>query len=277
MGIILGIDVGGSTTKIVGVKDGIVLAEPLMVKANDPVASLYGAFGKFTAVNKISLSDIERLMITGVGSSYVSEAVYDLPTEHVTEFVAIGRGGQHLSGLKEMIVASMGTGSALVYANEKGETLYLGGSGVGGGTLIGLSKLLLSMEDVNQIELLAEEGSLSRIDLVVNEMTSKSIDSLNSDLTASNFGKVNDLTAKGDVALGIINMIFETVAMLAIFAARHRKVENIVLTGRLSTLLQAERIFKKLSDTFDVNFCLPTRGEYATAIGAALTYYSNRG
>ena len=119
MGIILGIDVGGSTTKIVGVKNGIVLAEPLMVKANDPVASLYGAFGKFTAVNKISLSDIERLMITGVGSSYVSEAVYDLPTEHVTEFVAIGRGGQHLSGLKEMIVASMGTGSALVYANEK--------------------------------------------------------------------------------------------------------------------------------------------------------------
>ena len=247
---VIGIDVGGTTTKIVGFrqkKNGKQeLIAPQFVRATDPLTSIYGAFGKFTAVNKISLSDIERLMITGVGSSYVSEAVYDLPTEHVTEFVAIGRGGQHLSGLKEMIVASMGTGSALVYANEKGETLYLGGSGVGGGTLIGLSKLLLSMEDVNQIELLAEEGSLSRIDLAVNEMTSKSIDSLNSDLTASNFGKVNDLTAKGDVALGIINMIFETVAMLAIFAARHRKVENIVLTGRLSTLLQAERIFKKL-------------------------------
>ena len=73
------------------------------------------------------------------------------------------------------------------------------------------------------------------------------------------------------------NKVIDLVCLCAIFAARHRKVENIVLTGRLSTLLQAERIFKKLSDTFDVNFCLPTRGEYATAIGAALTYYSNRG
>ena len=39
MGIIVGIDVGGSTTKIAGVKDGKVIS-PMMTRATDPVASL---------------------------------------------------------------------------------------------------------------------------------------------------------------------------------------------------------------------------------------------
>lgn len=46
MGIIIGIDVGISTTKIVGLKDGRVSA-PIRITAADPVTSLYGAFGKY--------------------------------------------------------------------------------------------------------------------------------------------------------------------------------------------------------------------------------------
>ena len=49
MGIIIGIDVGGSTTKIVGFDRNGNMITPMTVKANDPVASSYGAFGKFTA------------------------------------------------------------------------------------------------------------------------------------------------------------------------------------------------------------------------------------
>ena len=47
---ILGIDIGGSTTKIIGYRDGKIFS-PLLVKANDPKASLYGAFGKFMSEN----------------------------------------------------------------------------------------------------------------------------------------------------------------------------------------------------------------------------------
>ena len=43
MSIIVGIDVGGSTTKIVGF-DGDRLLAPVLVKANDPIASVYGGF-----------------------------------------------------------------------------------------------------------------------------------------------------------------------------------------------------------------------------------------
>ena len=48
--IIIGIDVGGSTTKIVGF-EGERMINPTHVKAGDPVASVYGAFGKFTSEN----------------------------------------------------------------------------------------------------------------------------------------------------------------------------------------------------------------------------------
>ena len=46
MGIVIGIDVGISTTKIVGVRDMQVVS-PMRITAADPVTSLYGAFGKY--------------------------------------------------------------------------------------------------------------------------------------------------------------------------------------------------------------------------------------
>ena len=57
MSVIIGIDAGGTTTKIVGayLKDGkIELIKPQFVRANDPLTAIYGAFGKFTTENKLS-------------------------------------------------------------------------------------------------------------------------------------------------------------------------------------------------------------------------------
>ena len=54
MGMVIGIDVGGSTTKIIGV-DGEEIKHPMIVKATDPITSLFGAFGKYIYDNNISL------------------------------------------------------------------------------------------------------------------------------------------------------------------------------------------------------------------------------
>ena len=48
MGIIIGIDVGISTTKIVGLKNGRVVS-PIRITAADQVTSLYGAYRKIPA------------------------------------------------------------------------------------------------------------------------------------------------------------------------------------------------------------------------------------
>ena len=45
MSLVIGIDVGGSTTKIVGIENGTTIKSPMNIKANDPITSLFGAFG----------------------------------------------------------------------------------------------------------------------------------------------------------------------------------------------------------------------------------------
>ena len=92
MKTIIGIDVGGSTTKIVGFQGDVMIA-PQFVKASDPLTSLFGAFGKFTAQNNIELDDIEKVFLTGVGSSYVTKPIYGLDCERVAAFDCIARGG----------------------------------------------------------------------------------------------------------------------------------------------------------------------------------------
>jgi type II pantothenate kinase len=69
--MVIGIDVGTSTTKIVGLRDNEVIS-PIRIRATDPVTSLYGAFGKFLHDNGISLNEIKQVMLTGVGSAYVN-------------------------------------------------------------------------------------------------------------------------------------------------------------------------------------------------------------
>ncbi len=269
MSIIIGIDVGGSTTKIVGF-EGNRLLEPFLVKANDPLASLYGAFGRFTAINNIPLSEIGRIYVTGAGSSFVDKSIYGLPTEKVEEFDATGRGGLYLSGLDEAIVVSMGTGTALVYAKRGMIYEHLGGTGVGGGTLIGLCKRLMSLSDADAISDLAKDGDLCNVDLLIKDISCGNIPTLEANATASNFGALSELATNADIALGVLNMIFETAGVLAVFGARLKKLEKIVLTGNISVIPQARERFDILEKMFGVQFIIPDNSAYATVIGAAL-------
>ncbi len=275
MKVIIGIDVGGSTTKIVGFRGDKVLGATF-VHATDPITSLYGAFGKFTVDSNIALDDIEKVIVTGAGSSYIKGSLYGLPCIHESEFSCVGKGGLYLSGLSEAIVISMGTGTALVHAKKNGdlvETDYLGGTGVGGGTLIGLSKKLIGIENIEHIIELAKTGNLDNIDLRISDIAKKTSRhmELPNDMTAANFGKVSDIATTGDLALGIINMVFETVGMIGMFASRNAGTKNIVLTGNMTSLPQAKTIFSNLNTLFDLNFIIPENAVFATAHGAALS------
>ena len=106
--IVIGIDVGISTTKIVGIDESGVVVSPIRIKATDPITSLYGAFGKYLHDNKIALSDVEQVMLTGVGSAYIDEPIYGLPTSKSEEFVADGLGARYESKLDRMIVVASG-------------------------------------------------------------------------------------------------------------------------------------------------------------------------
>ena len=275
MSLIIGIDVGGSTTKIVGVREEggkRTLIAPQHVRANDPVTATYGAFGKFTDENNLNISDISRIMMTGVGSSYIKKDLYGLSSKRIEEFDCIGIGGLYLSGLSEALIVSMGTGTALVHARADGTMKYLGGTGVGGGSIVGLSRLMLNAEEIDHIAEFAREGNLDNIDLKIKDMTAPdALGSLSRDLTAANFGNVSDMATKNDIARGIMNMVFETVAMVSLFAARSVGVKNIILTGNVTQLGYCHEKFSELNGMgYGVNYIIPDHSRFATVIGAAL-------
>ena len=276
MRTVIGIDVGGSTTKIVGFRKNngeSTLIEPLFVRAADAVTSIYGAFGKFTLQNELELSDIDRVLMTGVGASFIDKPIYGLDCRKVSEFECVGRGGLYLSGLDEAIVVSMGTGTALMHSkivDGKVETKYLGGTGVGGGTLLGLSRRMIGVDSIEHIEQLAAEGDLQKVDLRICDISNDENFLISSNLTASNFGKLSDIANNNDIALGIANMVAETVAMMSIFAARSFNVKNVVLTGNLTTLNSITNAFVDLEKNFGVRFIIPELAQFGTVIGAAL-------
>ena len=267
MNVILGIDVGGSSTKVVGLRDGELIGT-LQVRAADQITSLYGAVGSFLSKQGLKLGDLSSIALTGVGSTFIDEQIYEVKTQKVDEFLAIGYGALSLTGLEEAIIVSMGTGTAFVRVGKDTIT-HLGGSGVGGGTIIGLASQMLGKSDIDAVLALAENGKLENVDLLVSEIIGQEIPSLPPNLTAANFGKIKSTASGSDIALGIINMVFQTAGMLAVFIARNDMVRDIILTGTLSTFPQTEGIFSQFTKQFDLRFIIPPNAMFATALGAA--------
>jgi type II pantothenate kinase len=137
---------------------------------------------------------------------------------------------------------------------------------------MGLSKLLLGADSIPDIEKHAGEGNLDRIDLRIKDLVrGDSLSELSRDLTASNFANISSLANKDDIAKGILNLVFETVGMVSIFAARWAGVKDIVLTGNVTTLSGCKTKYDEFNNLgYGVNFIIPERSGFATAIGAAL-------
>ena len=267
MGVILGIDVGGSTTKIVGLRDE-KLVGVMQVRAGDQLTSLFGAIGNFLLKNQVPLGEVASISLTGVGATFIDEPIYGIKTKKINEFEAVGMGALRLSGLREAYVISLGTGTAIVRASEE-SFRHVGGSGVGGGTILGLASLMLGKSDFESIVALAADGDLSSIDLTVRDIVGKDIPSLPSDITASNFGNVKSTATQADIALAIINMVFQTAGMLAVLASRGDYINDVVLTGTLTSIPQAADLFALFKNLYNLSYCIPQNAVFATALGAA--------
>lgn len=271
MGIVIGIDVGGSTTKIVGLNEGEIIS-PMFITATDPVSSLFGAFGKYIYSNNISLSDIEHVMITGVGSAYVEGNIYGLPTTKADEFQSDGLGAHFGSKLEKLIVVSMGTGTTLIQV-EGDNIRYLGGLGMGGGTLMGLSSLLLKTTNIDTIQELAERGNVKNVNLQIEDICKNDLEGLPLYATASLFGKVaNSHACDEDIAIGIYYLVIQTIGCAAVLSALNSGIKDIVPIGNLAQIPQCRIIFKMIEDLYKVRFHIPEHAEFRTAIGAALCY-----
>ena len=270
MDVILGIDIGGSTTKIVGLgTDGSVLSM-LRVRAEDPVTSLYGSLGNYLASNRLALSNVRRIVLTGLGAAYVEGDIYGIPTCRVDEFSASGAGALALSGQEAAVVVTMGTGTAFLFAEKDGAVRHLCGSGIGGGTLGGLCHKLVGMERFGQIQKLAAHGDLGHVDLTIKDVTRNPAPTLDPDLTAANFGNLAEDATPADLAAGAVNLVLQAIGTMTVLACQCCDTRTVVLTGAMTTLAQARPNFEKFETLYGIHYIIPENATFATAIGAGL-------
>ena len=275
MSIIIGIDAGISSTKIIGIEDGKRIMTPISVPSDDPVSAIYGALGKYLHENELQLDDIEQVMLTGIGAKDV-KFIQGCLTTHVDEFIANGLGARFDSGLDHMIVVSMGTGTSLVRVNGDDIT-HIGGIGMGGGTLLGLGQLLLKTGNIKEISVMAEFGFSSSVNLEIQDICKEEIDGLKGDTTASLFAKVTQQKPSyNDIAAGLVHMVLETIGSAAVLSQLNGGFKDFVLVGGLTELNLCSDIFPRLEQLYGVNFHIPKYAPYCTALGAALSYkYEN--
>jgi len=269
--MIVGIDIGGTTTDAVAM-EGKKILSIVSITAGDAITAAAGALGKLVEELKVPLSNINMIAVTGVGSNSLGKKLLGVPVTKVDEFTAIGTGGSFLSGIERAIVVSMGTGTAFVKVDGE-EISHWGGTGIGGGTLLGLSKSMLNISHIGSLTRKAEGGDLNKIDLTVGEIVGGPINGLPEHATASNFGNISDEATDGDKALALINLVVQTVGVLAVFSARANDMDDVVLTGKLTRIPQASEIINGVGHLFGTNFYIPVNADYSTAIGAAIHVY----
>lgn len=182
------------------------------------------------------------------------------------EFDCLGKGGLYLSGLKSAIVVSCGTGTAVVWARQNKDAVHLGGTGVGGGTLQGLAKLILKTDSVDKIFEWAKKGQREKVDLTVGDILGTGIGLLNPETTAANFGKLKSKN-KADLAQALVNMVGEVIGMTACLAAGKTKEKKIVFCGMVATNKLMQKYIAGVCEMFQLEAIFPKHGEYATAIG----------
>ncbi len=261
---IIGIDAGSSAVKLVQVdSEGKILQKLMLNKM--PVIK---AIEIFINKEKIDKNNISKIVLTGVGKDEIEYDIYGIPTIKVDEFIAIGTGGLYLTNKKSGLVVSIGTGTAFVKA--KGKTFkHIGGTGIGGGTLLNLCKKIGDISSINDINNSILKGNLKNVDLTIQDVTIKEIKTLPKDTTSANFGKLNENASKDDMILGITNMIFETIGVMAVFATQSSKNKNIIVLGNVATMPYINTVLKKIEKLHKgIKFIIPKQAEFATAIGA---------
>lgn len=271
MSILIGIDAGISSTKIIGIEGDKRIMKPMTVSTHDPLPGIYGALGKYIHENNISIDDIDHVLLTGVGSKRIKESVLNLPTSLVDEFHANGIGARFDSGLDHMIVVSMGTGTSLVRVDGD-DIKHIGGLSMGGGTLQGLAHLMLHTSDMNIVSEMAETGGWNKANLTIGDICEGDLDYMTRDVTASLFAKATHVQMTDrDIATAITHMVLETIGSCAVLSQMDSGIKDFVLIGNLTQLLACKIVFPQLENLYKVNFHIPKYANYCTALGAALS------
>ncbi|MBP1990605.1 type II pantothenate kinase [Paenibacillus eucommiae] len=177
--------------------------------------------------------------------------------------------------LDSFVLTNVGTGTSIHFIDSDRHS-RIGGTGVGGGTMMGLSLLLADIDEYDQIVHMAGHGERNTIDLKVSHIYEGSESPISGNLTASNFGNIHKLRSsagkKEDLLLSVMGLVGETVATTSVLAAGQHAITNVVYIG--SSFIHNE-ILKKVVATYTIfrgaNPIFVQNGEFSGAVGALMS------
>lgn len=257
--LMLGIDIGASTTKFALVKNGRCIKE-YRKPDGESFEDALAAFGT---------AGVKRVAITGVGASYIKGDVAGVRTVRVDEFGSVSRGAARLSKKHNCLVVSVGTGTSFTRVTPF-RAWHVGGTGLGGGSMLGLAAKVCGTEDMEELQRLAALGDLHAIDLQLMDVCEGTISNLKPNTTVANMSKFGPQTRPEDLAAGLCNLIFQALGVMAAFAVKRHFTKTIVLVGTISDWPIAKRSLDEVAALHKVKFVIPEHAAFATAIGAAL-------
>jgi type II pantothenate kinase len=230
------------------------------------------------AAGGVDPENLRQVAVTGGRHRHLPPQIGNVPVVRVGEIQAIGRGGQaqaELLGIDagaSVLVVSAGSGTAVVAARGDQYT-HITGSGVGGGTLLGLGRLLLQSTNPDEIDLLAQQGNPNTADLSLADVISGPIGTLPPDATAVNFGRLARRAvdvSREDLAASLVTLVGQVIAVTAINAARAQQIDHVVVIGHLTDMTSVRGVLDRVGDYYGMRLLLPLNAGYGTALGALL-------
>lgn len=253
----LGIDFGASFTK------AVLVDKHKIVKRKIIESCSYESNESFLASIRNEFDTSARVSITGGRSHLVRNSSIRI----VEELDALSTGASLLSGTKGKLIASTGTGVCILRAGNPPKHLL--GTGVGGGTLIGLSRVLLGTDDFSRIESWAESGNASAVNITIGDIIGKTLGRLDTEVTASNLAHLSG-AKREDVAAGLFRLVGEVSASIAGLHCTREGSETAVFCGLLSKSPCMQTIINEVMDYFCIKAVFPEEAEFAAALGAAI-------
>ena len=222
----------------------------------------------------IDFASLTQLAVTGGRHRALPSRIGTLALSGVDEITAIGRGGQALSDGGDpdepILVVSAGSGTAIITARGT-KYAHITGTGVGGGTLLGLGRLLLHTADAVEIDALAQRGNRNGADLSLRDVISGPIGNLPPDATAVNFGKLareGHSASREDLAAALMTLVGQVIAITAINAARAERVARVVVIGHMTDMKSFRKTLDLVGDYYGMQLMLPKDAGFGTALGA---------
>ncbi|GAA0342820.1 type II pantothenate kinase [Bacillus carboniphilus] len=259
----IGIDAGGSLLKLAYLENNRYHYKQFPIQDLDQ------------AVSWVQLTAPQATFkVTGGKASIVQQKLTGADVKIVPEFDAVCLGTKEMiihekHYFHDFMIVSMGTGTSF-YLMKENQYERLFGSGIGGGTLLGLGQLLLATRDFQQIVELAKKGERNSVDLLVKDLYEGEEPPIPGHLTAANFGKP-DLSQSPveDVAAALFQMIGETMVLLGKqFAAPHQVQKFVYVGGTISHNPPLQKVINSFDSMLQHESIFLQNGTFAGAVGA---------